>query len=99
PRFLGRRRKPKGRADGRRRVGETGGKRATTGAAPAAAKHEEKLTVRELVETVAVVLILVNLLRGFCAEAFVIPTGSMATTLLGEHLQGTCPACGQPFVV
>lgn len=49
---------------------------------------------REVVETVLVVLILVNLLRMFCAEAYVIPTGSMATTLLGAHRCAKCPECG-----
>ena len=36
---------------------------------------------RELVETVVFVVVLVLLLRSFVAEAFVIPTGSMAETL------------------
>lgn len=49
---------------------------------------------RELVETAVSVLILVSLLRMFGAEAFVIPTGSMATTLLGAHKKVTCPQCG-----
>jgi signal peptidase I len=49
---------------------------------------------RELCETVVVVLVLVSLLRGFVAEAFVIPTGSMATTLYGANKIMTCPQCG-----
>lgn len=49
---------------------------------------------REVVETVVSVLILVNLLRMFGAEAFVIPTGSMAVTLLGAHKSKACPQCG-----
>lgn len=49
---------------------------------------------RERIETVVVVFILVNVLRMFGAEAFVIPTGSMATTLLGAHKTLTCPKCG-----
>ena len=31
------------------------------------------------------------------AEAFVIPTGSMATTLLGYHHDVICPECGFRF--
>lgn len=54
----------------------------------------KKTDFREIVETVVFVLILVNLLRMFGAEAFVIPTGSMATTLLGAHKVKTCPECG-----
>lgn len=50
--------------------------------------------IRETVETVVFVLVLVSLLRMFGCEAFVIPTGSMATTLLGAHKSATCPQCG-----
>jgi signal peptidase I len=39
------------------------------------------------------------LLRTFAAEAYVVPTGSMAPTLLGFHKELTCPNCGFPFVV
>jgi signal peptidase I len=45
------------------------------------------------------VVVLVLLLKAFVAEAFVIPTGSMATTLLGYHKQVTCPECGYTFPV
>lgn len=34
--------------------------------------------------------------RTFVYEAFVIPTNSMAPTLLGEHLEARCPDCGSP---
>ena len=33
------------------------------------------------------------------AEAYVIPTGSMATTLMGRHKDVHCQACGYPFQV
>ncbi|MFO0945819.1 MAG: S26 family signal peptidase [Planctomycetota bacterium] len=49
---------------------------------------------REFVETVVFVFVLVSLLRMFGCEAFVIPTGSMATTLMGAHKSATCPECG-----
>jgi signal peptidase I len=74
-------------------------------ARPAAAAEAEKTahapkdSFREIVETVVFVIVLVLLLKTFIAEAFVIPTGSMATTLLGHHVEGTCPECGQRFVV
>jgi signal peptidase I len=35
--------------------------------------------------------------RAFVVEAFVIPTGSMATTLLGAHMRFKCPDCGYDF--
>ena len=55
--------------------------------------------IRELIETVVFVVVLVLMLKTFLAEAFVIPTGSMATTLLGYHHKITCPQCGYPNLV
>jgi signal peptidase I len=54
---------------------------------------------REVVETVVFVVVLVLLLKMFAAEAFVIPTGSMAETLYGYHKMIKCPACGIDFPV
>ena len=54
---------------------------------------------REVVETVVFVVVLVLLLKSFAAEAFVIPTGSMAETLLGYQKMVTCPSCGHKFPV
>ncbi len=54
---------------------------------------------REVVETVVFVIVLVLLLKTFVAEAFVIPTGSMAETLLGYQKWATCPQCGLEFPV
>ncbi len=48
---------------------------------------------RETVESVAMAVILALLFRGFVAEAFVIPTGSMAPTLVGRHKDIKCPQC------
>jgi hypothetical protein len=56
---------------------------------------ENKDTFRELFETVVFVVVLVLMLKTFLAEAFVIPTGSMADTLLGYHHKITCPQCGK----
>lgn len=65
-------------------------------AAPAAKKPDTdvKDTFRELIETVVFVVVLVLMLKTFLAEAFVIPTGSMAKTLLGYHYKVTCEQCG-----
>src|SRR5947207_15852061 len=49
---------------------------------------------RETIESVAMAVILALLFRGFVAEAFVIPTGSMAPTLDGRHKDLKCPKCG-----
>lgn len=52
---------------------------------------------RETVESIVVAVILAFLFRTFVAEAFVIPTGSMAPTLLGNHKDVECPKCGYAY--
>src|SRR5262249_18473711 len=65
---------------------------------PAKPKHEEhRDAYREAVETVIFVVVLVLLLKTFVAEAFVIPTGSMAETLYGIQREVECPKCGYKF--
>ncbi|MGD9125956.1 MAG: signal peptidase I [Planctomycetia bacterium] len=54
---------------------------------------------RELMESIAIAFVLAFLFRTFEAEAFVIPTGSMATTLMGHHKDVVCPQCGCPYTV
>lgn len=72
-------------------------------AAPASAKTphptEHKDGAREIVETVVFVVVLVLLLKSFVAEAFVIPTGSMAETLWGYQKVVDCPKCRYHFPV
>ncbi|MCA9246788.1 MAG: S26 family signal peptidase, partial [Planctomycetales bacterium] len=51
-------------------------------------------SMRETVESIAIAFILAFLFRTFEAEAFVIPTGSMAPTLQGRHKDIDCPKCG-----
>lgn len=53
--------------------------------------------LREVVEAVSIALILAFLFRAFEAEAFVIPTGSMAPTLMGRHKDLICERCGFAF--
>jgi len=60
---------------------------------------EIKDSFRELIETIVFVVVLVLMLKTFLAEAFVIPTGSMANTLLGYHYKITCSQCGYPNLV
>jgi signal peptidase I len=64
-----------------------------------AAKAEPRDSMREVVETVVFVVVLVLLLKSFVAEAFVIPTGSMATTLWGYQKLVECPKCHHTFPV
>jgi len=54
-------------------------------------------TIRETVESVIVAFILAFLFRAFVAEAFVIPTGSMAPTLMGAHKDTVCEHCGAQY--
>ncbi len=52
---------------------------------------------RETVESIVVAFVLAFLFRTFEAEAFVIPTGSMAPTLYGQHRDVKCEQCGTRF--
>jgi len=52
---------------------------------------------RETVESIVVAFVLALLFRSFEAEAFVIPTGSMAPTLMGRHRDLACQTCGDDF--
>ena len=54
---------------------------------------------RETVEAFVVAFILALLFRAFLAEAFVIPTGSMAPTLMGAHKDLVCDQCQTSFQV
>ena len=66
--------------------------------ARSAAPHEEGLR-RATVEFLILLGIGILLLRTFAAEAYVVPTGSMAPTLLGYHKEVTCPNCRFPFTI
>lgn len=56
-------------------------------------------TWREVIDTIVFVVVLVLVLKSFVAECFVIPTGSMAETLLGYHKVVDCPSCGLNYTV
>jgi signal peptidase I len=53
---------------------------------------------RESVESFVVVF-LAFLIWSIAAEGFVIPTGSMAPTLMGRHKEIVCPECGYVYRV
>ena len=55
--------------------------------------------IRETVESVIIAFVLAFLFRTFEAEAFVIPTGSMAPTLMGKHKDLECPMCHYRYQV
>lgn len=66
--------------------------------APAAQPVQSHAT-RETVEALVIAFVLAFLIRTFEVEAFVIPTGSMAPTLMGRHKDVYCPQCGHRFQV
>lgn len=68
-----------------------------TSSAPS--QHPPLDSVREIIETVVFVVVLVLLLKSYAAEAFVIPTGSMAETLWGYQKVVDCPQCKFQFPV
>ena len=53
--------------------------------------------VRETIESVIVAVVLALLFRAYEAEAFIIPTGSMAPTLQGQHMDIVCDQCGYQY--
>ena len=55
--------------------------------------------MRETVESIVVAFLLAFLFRAFEAEAFVIPTGSMAPTLYGRHKETNCEQCGHLITI
>jgi len=57
----------------------------------------ELRSIRDTVESIWVAVVLAFVLRAFMVEAFVIPTGSMAPRLMGEHWALICPACGYDY--
>jgi len=54
-------------------------------------------TVKETFESIIMAFIIAFVFRAYVVEAFVIPTGSMAPTLLGTHLDVKCDQCGYGF--
>src|SRR5687768_1385925 len=66
---------------------------------PVKAAQPQTHAVRETVESIVIAFVLAFLFRTFEAEAFVIPTGSMAPTLVGEHKDLVCSECGYPYGV
>ncbi len=65
--------------------------------------EEEKVSsfesFRDFVESLVFALLLAFFIKTFEAEAFVIPTGSMAPTLKGRHKDLFCDQCGFRFQV
>ncbi|WZO96833.1 signal peptidase I [Isosphaeraceae bacterium EP7] len=56
-------------------------------------------STRALVEFIVVLVLSILTFRTFAAEAYIVPTGSMAPTLLGMHRVVPCANCKMPFAV
>ncbi|RUL89542.1 signal peptidase I [Tautonia sociabilis] len=74
-------------------------RKASPQASPSPATPRPTESHRETIESIVVAFILALVVRGFAAEAFVIPTGSMAPTLMGRHKEVSCPQCGVSYAV
>jgi signal peptidase I len=57
-------------------------------------RRKKRESLLETLESIIVAFILAFIFRAFLIEAFVIPTGSMAPTLYGEHVEVACGNCG-----
>jgi len=56
-------------------------------------------SIKETLQSIVIAFVLAFLFRAYVVEAFVIPTGSMAPTLLGQHVRVSCDECGFRFDV
>lgn len=56
-------------------------------------------SVKETVTQLVIAFVMAFVFRGFVIEAFLIPTGSMAPTLMGAHMRITSPVSGYTWSV
>ena len=54
-------------------------------------------TTRETIEALAIAFVLAFMFKAYIIELYGIPTGSMASTLMGRHKDVNCEVCGYPF--
>ena len=62
-------------------------------------RHFTRGAVLDNIEALIIAVVLALTLRCFVVEAFAIPTGSMAPTLYGNHVNVVCPNCGTKYAV
>ncbi len=67
--------------------------------ADADAERSGGSNVVETMQSLIVAFVVAMTFRAFVTEGFVIPTGSMAPTLLGQHLDFRAPETGWPYAV
>ena len=59
--------------------------------------EQPQTNVLETLQSLIVAFVMAMTFRGFVLEGFVIPTGSMAPSLLGQHFEVDCEQCGYRF--
>jgi signal peptidase I len=64
---------------------------------PSTPRRDRAAEVANTFEWLITAFILAFVFRAFVMEAFRIPTGSMADTLMGAHFQVRCPQCGYRY--
>ncbi len=57
------------------------------------------ILARPTVEFLVILSLSILVFRTFAAEAYIVPTGSMAPTLLGDHEEIVCPNCAIRFAL
>lgn len=70
---------------------------AARGAVASAATSQSGESIRESLEAIVVAIILTLTFRTFLGENYQIPTGSMAPTLQGRHMDVVCPECSYQY--
>ncbi len=68
-------------------------------AKPTPPMPQREESIKETFESIVIAFILAFVFRAYVVEAFVIPTGSMAPTLLGEHVRVRCAQCGYGYTL
>ena len=68
-------------------------------ARPHPRREPPRENVKETIESILIAFILAFVFRAFVVEAFVIPSGSMAPTLLGGHMRFRCEECGSDWTL
>ena len=65
--------------------------------APSAPQQQPE-TIKDTLISIMIAFTMAFVFRGFVVEAFVIPTGSMAPTLMGAHMQLRGPETGYQWI-
>ena len=71
----------------------------TTGRGDASRYSSEPAGISETLQSLLVAFVIAMTARGFVLEGFVIPTGSMAPTLMGSHVRWSSPQTGWSYAI